>query len=265
MSNSILRRYSLLLLIFLIGVSCSQEKKRRPYALRINQNYYDNAAIYRNTSSGLLLNQNDSIAVRDRWLSRELLYQEALSKHLDKDPLILGEVNSYKRDLLANKFLDIYFSEKISVSDDEIVKYYQDNRSSFRLTTDQARIVHYLFDNLDDANSSKRILLYGDASQKNSLTERFMPEEKLVTQGMLIKILDDAVFDNPRPNEIIGPLHSEYGYHVIEVKEYFPKDTYLPVAEVRQSIRERIGNTKKQQEYQILVNNLKDKYDIEFR
>ncbi|MCK5682938.1 peptidyl-prolyl cis-trans isomerase, partial [bacterium] len=161
------------------------------------------------------------------------------------------------------KYLDFYLSEKISVSDEEIVKYYNENRSSYKLSHARARIVHYLFDNTDDANSSKRILLYGDLNQKNELTERFFPEKKLVSEGSLISLLDKEIFNSGKRNKIIGPLKSEFGYHVIDLLERFPKDSYMPIIELRHRIRERIGIKKKHTEYDNLIKELKEKYDIE--
>ncbi|MCK5520727.1 MAG: peptidyl-prolyl cis-trans isomerase, partial [Candidatus Marinimicrobia bacterium] len=166
------------------------------------------------------------------------------------------------KELLANKFLDYHLSEKISVSDQELVSFYNKNRTSFQLKKARARIVHYLFDNIDDANSSKRILLYGDISQKNELTERFFPEKKMVTEGKLISVLDKAIFKSRQQHSILGPLRSEFGYHVVEISEYFPANSYLPVAEVKNIIRERIGNNKRNIEYKNLLKTLKDKYDI---
>ena len=194
-------------------------------------------------------------------VSRELLYREALKKHLDKDPSIRRQIEEYKKDLLTQSYLEYYLSDKVTVSEEEILEYYRENRESFRLRQDRARIVHYLFDSSDDANSSKRILLYGDQTQKNSLTERFMPEERSVIQGMLIQELDDAVFVEGRQIQILGPIRSEFGYHIIDVREYLRSGNYLPIAEVRQLIRERIGNSKKDTQYKQLLEELKEKYD----
>ena len=38
-----------------------------------------------------------------------------------------------------------------------------------------------------------------------------------VEKGNLIDTLDNAIFSNNRTNIVIGPIKTDYGYHVIEV------------------------------------------------
>lgn len=231
--------------------------------MTINNRKYTRSEIFNSPESIFSDMAADSSDILNNWLERELLYLKAIDKNMDKDPDLKKMADEYYRDLLADKYLEYHLSEKIGISDEEINSFYRENRQSFRLQTNMARIVHYRFDSIDDAKASKRVLIYGDMTQKNELTERFFPEKKLISEGGLISVLNDAVFSGSRQNRVIGPLSSEYGFHVIEVIEYYPENTYLPAGELRSTIRERIGNRKKNLEYRFLMDELKEEYDIE--
>jgi|GEM_PF-2839546 len=248
-----------ILLLPILLLSCSPGGDART---ETGGSYGDSSLRDEASGESLSLNSADSgSASWERSAARELLYAEALKKHLDKDPSIRRQVEEYRKDLLAQSYLDFYLSDKVQISEEEILEYYRENRESFRLRQDRARIIHYLFSSSDDANSSKRILLYGDPAQKNGLTERFLPEERTVNRGMLIAELDAAVFRDDGQAQIIGPVHSEYGYHLVDVREYLKSGSYLPVAEVRQLIRERLSSRKKEQNYQQLIDELKEKHE----
>ncbi len=61
-------------------------------------------------------------------------------------------------------------------------------------------------------------------------------------RGMMVKPFEDAVF-SMKPNEIRGPVESDFGYHIIRLDGIQPAQT-APLAEVRAAV---VGELRKQQ------------------
>ncbi len=69
----------------------------------------------------------------ERFITEEILYQEALKKGLDKDPEYLKMANYWKRKALIDTLLDKEITKKIKVEDKEIVDYYNKNKEEFKV------------------------------------------------------------------------------------------------------------------------------------
>ena len=82
--------YKLFLIVLsFLFLSCSVEKNSSDYKIRIDHNYYDINAIDLAYNPSSAHSQKDSLATLTKWVNRELLYIEALTKNLDKDIHIL--------------------------------------------------------------------------------------------------------------------------------------------------------------------------------
>jgi len=62
---------------------------------------------------------------------REVLYQEAKRKGLDKDKGIQGKVEDFRRQLLTDALVEEALRGKTEISDSEIEKYYKENSDRF--------------------------------------------------------------------------------------------------------------------------------------
>lgn len=72
-------------------------------------------------------------------------------------------------------------------------------------------------------------------------------------RGAMVKPFEDAVFDM-KPNEIRGPIESDFGYHIIRLDAIEPART-APLAEVRESIAAELRKQAAQKRYAELAEN----------
>lgn len=72
-------------------------------------------------------------------------------------------------------------------------------------------------------------------------------------RGMMVKPFEDAVF-SMKPNEIRGPVESDFGYHIIRLDAIQPAQT-APLAEVRGAIVDALRKQKAQKMFADLAEN----------
>jgi parvulin-like peptidyl-prolyl isomerase len=89
----------------------------------------------------------------------------------------------------------------------------------------QIRVRHILFDNLDDAETA--IQLLGRGADFGELAREFSEDRGsaarngdlgFLQRGQTVPEFDEAAF-NAEPGEIVGPVQTQFGYHVLEVVE----------------------------------------------
>lgn len=151
-----------------------------------------------------------------------------------------------KRQLMINSILE-KTRNQVSISDKELLEYYNDNKESF-LEPEQVHARHILLETEEEANN---LLL----QLKEGLTDfAELAKEKSVgpsapsggdlgffTRGQMVKEFEDAAF-SLEPGEISEVVQSQFGYHIIKSEE--KKEEYSPTFE---EAKERISNTLKNQ------------------
>ena len=65
-------------------------------------------------------------------ISKELLYQEAVKKGMDKDPKLDAAVKEYRKEMLIQMLMDEQIGNKVSVSDEEVKSFYDQNKDKLR-------------------------------------------------------------------------------------------------------------------------------------
>ncbi len=87
------------------------------------------------------------------WVNKELLFQEALSLEIDKDPEIERLLYTSKRNLMSNEFLERELSNIKIPTDAQLKIFYKNNQAYFDIQTKEYKVRYSLFDNKKDATS----------------------------------------------------------------------------------------------------------------
>jgi peptidyl-prolyl cis-trans isomerase D len=141
----------------------------------------------------------------------------------------------------------------LDVEDSEIEEYYQSHADEF-ITEESANARHILFRVAPDADQAARAEAQLRAEQVTQLARQGVDFGELASihsedpgskdkggdlgwfsRGQMVKAFEDAVF-NGKPGEILGPVKSEYGFHIIKVERFRPP-SQKPLEEVRSDIR----------------------------
>lgn len=192
-------------------------------------------------------NKNYSInSVVAAWIDRELLYLAAKQGGLENDATLNSQVSIYRKDLFGATFMNNYIASQISVKNTEIKAFYDKNRGSFRYQNDGAKIMHFF-----STTDSVAQYIAGALKQTNNSIDRkellanYNVEVATVEKNNLIEQLDSEIFSNDRTNFTIGPVKTDYGYHIIEVLSRYKAGSQINIDEAYDEIYQRLFNQKK--------------------
>ena len=151
-----------------------------------------------------------------------------------------------KRQLMINSILE-KTRNQVSISDEELLEYYNDNKESF-LEPEQVHARHILLETDEEANNlllqlKEGLTDFAELAKEKSIGPSAPSGGDLgfFTRGQMVKEFEDAAF-SLEPGEISEVVQSQFGYHIIKSEE--KKEEYSPTFE---EAKERISNTLKNQ------------------
>lgn len=253
------------LFCFLALFSCADKNKDTHYIARVgkatlSQNELKNMLFESNSQRQF--DQNYIHSLITSWMKKEILYQKAKQYHFEKDPAIQSKVDNFFRDLTIDTFIKYYVQTNVAISENEIKEFYNSNKKSYTRNTDEARVSHIILSDLNDARHVKTILNSRNVKDREILFATYAFETKIIRRGEAIDQIDNTVFETP-PRTVLAPIPSDYGYHVVEVLDRFPKGSIRPLVEVRDEIIQILTQRKIQDSYNILVDSLLSTADVD--
>lgn len=128
-----------------------------------------------------------------------------------------------KKDMKRNVEVKKLLEPSITITEDEMKKYFDDNRETFA-QQEQVKASHILVDSLEKAQEVKKKLSEGEdfvkLAKENSLDTSNKDqggELGYITKGQMVSEFENAVF-SMGVGEISDPIKTEYGYHIIKVE-----------------------------------------------
>jgi peptidyl-prolyl cis-trans isomerase C len=159
------------------------------------------------------------LEILDILIARELLYQEAVKRHLEKEKMIRAKMAEARRTVLVEGMMDRLMSRK--VSGDALKNYYESHRDDFR----EVRASHILVEKEEEARALKRRLDSGadfaELARNVSKDARSGPaggDLGYFTKERMIPEIAATAF-KLRVNQISEPVRSSYGYHLVKLTD----------------------------------------------
>jgi len=170
-----------------------------------------------------------------------------------------------KRQLMINSILE-ETRNQVSVSDEELLEYYNENKESF-LEPEQVHARHILVETEEEANNlllqlKEGLTDFAELAKEKSIGPSAPSGGDLgfFAIGQMVKEFEDAAF-SLEPGEISGVVQTQFGYHIIKCEE--KKEEYSPTFE---EAKERISNLLKSQRENeaitALISKLKEEANI---
>lgn len=193
-----------------------------------------------------------------------LLYEDAMEKGMDKDDEFTQVLEKTKESMLKTYALGKLLAT-VSVTDDEIKKFYEDNKDLFK-ENESANASHILVAEEDKANEIYEKVKNGEDFA--SLAKEFSTcpsKEKggelgTFTRGQMVKKFEDAVFNNEVAT-ITEPVKTQFGYHIIKINDK-NEGRELAFDEVKDKIAAQVRRQKEQALYNEKITELKEKYQV---
>lgn len=148
----------------------------------------------------------------------------------------------------------------VTVSDEDIQKYYDENKAQQYDKKPGATISHILVGKEDadkqKAEQAKEELKKG--AKFEELAAKYGTDGTKTTGGSLGYIEYDttkydadfmAAAKKLKEGEVSDVIKTQFGYHLIKVTGVHDKDYTIPLSDVKDKIKESLGNGKKQEVY----------------
>ena len=156
--------------------------------------------------------------------------------------------------------------ESVSVSDEEVKDYYEQNKAQFvKGATVNAK--HILTDSEEKCAAILESIVNGEktfeeAAKESSTCPSGAQGGDLgeFGKGQMVKEFEDAAFQ-AEPGHVVGPVKTQFGYHLIKV-ESRTEESIASFDEAKESIRRNLLNRKQNTVYNEKVKALREKYNV---
>lgn len=200
-------------------------------------------------------------------ISFELVYNYALDNSMDKESEYIEQVKNVSKEILTQFAINKILSE-VSVTDQEIEKYYEENMSTY-IQEQSVRAKHILVKTLEEAKEIKEKINSGlsfeDAAKQFSSCPSSAQGGDLgvFTRGRMVPEFENAAFELS-VGEISQPVETQFGYHLIKVEEKNDA-SIMPLSEVADTVRNNLIQEKQNQKYYETTEQLKKRYNVEIK
>ncbi|HET6348480.1 MAG TPA: peptidylprolyl isomerase [Candidatus Krumholzibacteria bacterium] len=199
-----------------------------------------------------------------RWLSTQLLYDEANRNGLQLSRDVDWKLEQYRRDLIADRLVQEVLNQRAVVTRDEVMAYYRAHHDEFNL---EVRVSHILTNTLEQAEQARAMLKTRPFSwvvSKMSVDKHTGPGGDLgyLSKGNMPPEFEKVVF-KMHVGDVSEIVESEFGYHILKLTDVRPSLNELPFESVAQEISRQLLLHKREAVYDSLLTALAKKAKVE--
>jgi len=200
-------------------------------------------------------------------IPREVLYQEAKKKGLDKNKEIQAKIEDVRRAILIEALLEEELRGRIEVSEEEIQRYYKENQTLF-MEPQEVKIRHIVVNTEPALKEVVKKLSQGESFEKLASTYNIGKGGDLgyIRRGQLASPFaqfEEVAFSLRKRGEISEVINTPHGYHIIRLED-MRGSTLRPLNQVKERIRFFLQPKKKQDAYLEYVKEAKSKANVLF-
>jgi peptidyl-prolyl cis-trans isomerase C len=202
---------------------------------------------------------------------QDLSNQEAYEQALKQNNITESELRADLRENLPVQKVQEEVAGKAEPTDAEIQKFYEQNKEAQFTTPEQRCVRHILFnkDQKQKAEDVKKQL--EDGADFAKLAKEYSQDPGsaknggdlgCLGKGETVPPFEEAAF-GAEEGEIVGPVKTEFGYHILEVTDSKPKQT-RPLSEVESQIRSQLAAQKQSEAFSKWLDEQKKQRDVKY-
>jgi len=185
-------------------------------------------------------------------VQQEILTQRAVTEGIDKDPAVISRLEQVRRNILIEEMIKRRVVPQISVTEEEVRKAYEDNKSLFSVET--VAVYHILVKTQAEADALRKQLESGKdfAELAKANSEDAGSKEKGGDLGTISRGQTETEFEEEafrlKEGEISPVVKTQYGYHILKGGPH--GSSVKPLAEVKEQIRQAMVQIRQQEVFQ---------------
>lgn len=197
--------------------------------------------------------------------------QEAYEQALKQNNITEDQLRDDIRENLPVQKVQQKVAGNAEPSDEEIQKYYEKNKEAQFTTPEQVCVRHILFneDQQQKAEDVKKQLENGGDFAKLAKEDSQDPGSAAkggdlgcLGKGETVPDFEKAAF-GAKQGEIVGPVKTQFGYHILEVTDAKPKQI-RPLSEVESQIRSQLSTEKQSEAFSKWLDEQKRQRDVHY-
>ncbi len=197
----------------------------------------------------------------DELINKELLYQEAEKRGLDKDEAFKKKVEDFKKLTLVSMLLTKEVEDKASVTDADVKDYFDKHKDELK-SRDKIRASHILVKTEDEAKKVIARLKKGEdfAKLAKAVSIDKASAERggdlgYFSRGQMVPEFEAVAFQLKK-GEISQPVKTQYGYHIIKVTD-IKQGVPLSFDTIKDQLKQKLITDKQRELFNTFVNGLK--------
>ena len=196
---------------------------------------------------------------------------EAFQQALQQAGLTEEELRAQLRDQLPVQKVQERVVGDAEASQEEVEKFYEENKASQFTTPEQRCARHILFNKDQKAKAEEVKEQLQNGGDFAELAKEYSQDPGsaenggdlgCLSQGETVPNFEDALF-NAKEGEVVGPVETEFGYHVIQVTDIKQQSTQ-PLSEVEDQIREQLATDIQAQEFSSWIQKQREQRDVKY-
>ncbi len=209
----------------------------------------------------------------NRWVTSEMLYQEARRRGYDASESIQQKVADARKQLSIAELLEqeVYSLAENSVSSQEIAQYFKDHTDDYVLKEDMVRLSIAIFNQNENATQFRASALSTIGWNKSISELRGDGTRGLLSFSDSVFFLQSALYPPElwKVASILGmeevsfPIKTSIGYVVMQSLGQFKQGTIKPLSSVDGEIRNRLAMERRQELYQNFIQQLRNKHSVQ--
>ena len=200
-------------------------------------------------------------------VNREILYQEAQKKGLEKTPDFQKKLEDFKKITLVTELFEKEIISKVKVSDQELKDYYDKHKEEFTPTI-QIKASHILVKTEDEAKKVldrlKKGEKFGDIAKAVSIdagSAKNGGDLGYFSKGQMVPEFEKAAA-SLKVDDISVPVKTQFGYHIIKVTDK-KKGAPVEFDKIRDMISQKLSGERQKGTFEQYLAELKKNYKVE--
>lgn len=203
----------------------------------------------------------------DELVKKEMLYQEAKKRGLEKNSDYQKKVEDFKKITLISLLLGKELEEKAKVTDKDVKDYYEAHKGEL-MANNQVRASHILVKSEEEAKKIMEQIKKGDDFAKIAKEKSVDPGSAknggdlgYFSRGQMVPEFENVAF-GLKEGQVGGPVKTQFGYHIIKVTGK-KEGKVVEFEKVKDLLTQRVTAEKQKTAFDSYIDNLKKGYKIE--